>query len=122
MGNMNLYKETKGGEFFKLLEESFKKSSKLEGFVKKGKVVAVENDSIIVDVGLKSEGIVPLRELDSTTSKEIKAGDDIEVFVERFEGRSGNAILSYEKAQREDAWEILSKSFEIPSKILSKSF
>ena len=112
MGNMNLYKETKGGEFFKLLEESFKKSSKLEGFVKKGKVVAVENDSIIVDVGLKSEGIVPLRELDSTTSKEIKAGDDIEVFVERFEGRSGNAILSYEKAQREDAWEILSKSFE----------
>ena len=75
MGNMNLYKETKGGEFFKLLEESFKKSSKLEGFVKKGKVVAVENDSIIVDVGLKSEGIVPLRQLDSTTSKEIKAGD-----------------------------------------------
>ena len=112
MGNMNLYKETKGGEFFKLLEESFKKSSKLEGFVKKGKVVAVENDSIIVDVGLKSEGIVPLRELDPTKSKEIKAGDDIEVFVERFEGRSGNAILSYEKAQREDAWEILSKSFE----------
>ena len=112
MGNMNLYKETKGGEFFKLLEESFKKSSKLEGFVKKGKVVAVENDSIIVDVGLKSEGIVPLRELDPTKSKEIKAGDNIEVFVERFEGRSGNAILSYEKAQREDAWEILSKSFE----------
>ncbi|HAE75394.1 MAG TPA: 30S ribosomal protein S1 [Alphaproteobacteria bacterium] len=109
---MNLYKETKGGEFFKLLEESFKKSSKLEGFVKKGKVVAVENDSIIVDVGLKSEGIVPLRELDPTKSKEIKAGDNIEVFVERFEGRSGNAILSYEKAQREDAWEILSKSFE----------
>jgi len=112
MGNLNLYKETKGSEFLKLLEESFKKSSKLEGFVKKGKVVAVENDSIIVDVGLKSEGIIPLMELESTKSKEIKTGDDIEVFVQRFEGRNGDAILSYEKAQREEAWKILSKSFE----------
>ena len=112
MGDLNLYKETKDDEFSKLLEESFKKSSKLEGFVKKGKVVAIENDSIIIDVGLKSEGIVPLRELESEKSKEIKAGDNIEVFVERFEGKSGNAILSYEKAQREEAWKILSKSFE----------
>ena len=112
MGDLNLYKETKDDEFSKLLEESFKKSSKLEGFVKKGKVVAIENDGIIIDVGLKSEGIVPLRELESEKSKEIKAGDNIEVFVERFEGKSGNAILSYEKAQREEAWKILSKSFE----------
>ncbi len=99
--------------FAALLEESLGRSSGFEGRVVKGKVIAIENDAAIIDVGLKAEGRVPLKEF-STAGKapEIQVGDFVEVYVERMEDKHGEAQLSREKARREDAWSALEKAFQ----------
>src|SRR5579872_5432324 len=96
----------KGKESFAaLLDESLGAASGLEGTVVKGQVVAIENDMVLIDVGLKSEGRVPLKEFGAAgRASEIKAGDTVEVFLERMEGKNGEAQLSREKARREEAW------------------
>jgi small subunit ribosomal protein S1 len=67
----------------------------------------------VIDVGLKSEGRVPLREFAlGGVSAELKVGDTVEVFLERMEGRDGEASLSREKAKREESWVVLQQSFE----------
>jgi small subunit ribosomal protein S1 len=98
-------------DFEKLLEESFGDSPGGEGSVMKGRVVAVENDFVIVDVGLKTEGRVALKEF-SQGGKDaaLKAGDTVEVFVERIENALGEAVLSRDKARREEAWTRLEQS------------
>lgn len=102
-----------GESFAALLEESFGTSGSLEGKVVQGTVVAVENDFVIIDVGLKSEGRVPLREFAlAGQPPELKAGDTVEVFLERMEDRNGEAMLSREKAKREESWTVLQKSFD----------
>ncbi len=99
--------------FAALLEQSFGKSGSLEGNVVKGKIVAIEGDSAVIDVGLKSEGRVPLREFAlGGLPAELKVGDTVEVFLERMEGRDGEASLSREKAKREESWVILQQSFD----------
>jgi len=81
--------------------------------VTKGKVVAIQNDMALVDVGLKVEGWVALKEFGAHgQAAEVKIGDEIEVFVERIENRHGEAVLSREKARREEAWERLEKAFQ----------
>jgi small subunit ribosomal protein S1 len=101
------------GEFAALLEGSFGKKGSLEGTVIKGKVLMIENDFVIVDVGLKSEGRIPLREFAlAGQPPELKAGDTVEVFLERMENRDGEAMLSREKAKREESWTVLQQSFE----------
>ncbi len=102
-----------GESFAAMMEESFGKTGGLEGTVVKGIVRGVEKEFIIVDVGLKSEGRIPLREFAlAGQAPEIKVGDTVEVFLERMENRDGEAMLSREKAKREESWSVLQQSFE----------
>lgn len=99
--------------FAALLEESFGQSENLEGRVIKGKIIAIENDIAIIDVGLKSEGRVPLKEFSASgTEPTVNVGDTIDVFLERLEDKNGETVLSYEKARREAAWKQLEKFHE----------
>ncbi|HYV88842.1 MAG TPA: 30S ribosomal protein S1, partial [Candidatus Polarisedimenticolia bacterium] len=99
--------------FSALLEESLGAGNGLEGSVLKGIVVAIENDFALVDVGLKSEGRVQLKEFGQPGQKsEIKIGDTVEVYLERMEDKNGEAVLSREKARREEAWTQLEKTFK----------
>ncbi|HEX4570252.1 MAG TPA: 30S ribosomal protein S1 [Dongiaceae bacterium] len=99
--------------FASLLEESIGAGNGLEGSVLKGTVVAIENDFALIDVGLKSEGRVQLKEFSAPGQKpEIKVGDTVEVFLERMEDKNGEAVLSREKARREEAWTQLEKTFK----------
>ncbi|MDE2513807.1 MAG: 30S ribosomal protein S1, partial [Alphaproteobacteria bacterium] len=111
--------QDKGKESFAaLLDESLGAASGLEGTVVKGQVVAIENDMVLIDVGLKSEGRVPLKEFGGGgRTAEIKAGDTVEVFLERMEGKNGEAQLSREKARREEAWSLLEKSFQANERV-----
>jgi small subunit ribosomal protein S1 len=99
--------------FAALLEESMGQTGGLEGRVIKGKVIAIENDVAIIDVGLKSEGRVSLKEFAASgTEPTLKVGDTVEVFLERLEDKNGETVLSYEKARREASWKQLEKSYE----------
>jgi len=99
--------------FAQLLEESFKGSSGFEGSVLRGTIVAIDGDFATIDVGLKSEGRVALREFAPPgRPAEVKVGDAVEVFVERYEDRNGDVMLSREKARREESWTQLEKSFQ----------
>lgn len=99
-------------DFAALLEESLGESSLEEGSVVKGKVVAIEKDLAVVDVGLKTEGRVPLREFSvAGQTAGISVGDDVEVYLERVENALGEAVLSREKARREESWVRLEEKF-----------
>jgi len=100
-------------DFAALLEQSFGGGGGIEGTVLKGTVVSIENDVALIDVGLKSEGRVPLKEFALPGQKpEIKVGDQVEVYLDRMEDKHGEAVLSREKARREEAWTQLEKSFK----------
>src|SRR3712207_5632313 len=102
-----LLNETLGGE-----DASF------EGRVVKGTVTAIENDMAVIDVGLKSEGRVPLREFAAPGQKaEIAGGDQVEVFVDRVENHQGEAMLSRDRARREAAWDTLEKEYESGNRV-----
>ncbi|MCE2516620.1 MAG: 30S ribosomal protein S1 [Alphaproteobacteria bacterium] len=94
--------------FADLLAESFDESVTIEGSVVRGIVVSVDKEAVIIDVGLKSEGRVPLKEFTAPgQAPSIAVGDEVEVYVERMEDRNGQAMLSREKARREEAWAAL---------------
>jgi len=93
-----------------MLEESFGKAKRFDGRVVTGRIVAIENDQAIVDVGLKSEGRVALKEFGAQAG-ELRPGDKVDVFVERVENAMGDAVLSRERARREEAWIMLEKAF-----------
>ena len=100
-------------EFAALLEESLAARPTFAGQVHKGTVVRIENDFAIIDVGLKSEGRVLLKEFAFPGQPaEIKPGDVVDVFIERYEDKEGLVRLSREKARREEAWDDLEKSFQ----------
>jgi small subunit ribosomal protein S1 len=104
--------------FAALLDESLGTASGLEGTVVKGRVLAIENDTVLIDVGLKSEGRVSLREFSAPGRQpEIKPGDTVEVYLERMEDKNGEAQLSREKARREEAWTLLEKSFQANERV-----
>jgi len=112
-----------GEDFAALLEESHGANEDLEGSVIKGVVVAIENDDAVVDVGLKSEGRVALKEFSLPGQPaEIKVGDTVEVYLERMENRNGEAVLSREKARREEAWEKLEEAFEKTERVTGHIF
>ena len=97
-------------DFAALLEESMSKINLSEGTVIKGKVTAVENDFVIVDVGLKTEGRIPTREFKSASGLSIpEIGDDVDVYLDRVENLNGEAVLSREKARRQESWNNLEK-------------
>src|SRR6188474_2712124 len=95
----------KGGESFAALLDETLGGDRAEGSVIRGTVIAIENDTVLIDVGLKSEGRISLREFASPgRDPQVKIGDKIDVFLERMEDRNGEAVLSREKARREEAW------------------
>ena len=98
----------KQDEFAALLDETLGGQDDLEGSVIKGKVVAIENDLAVVDCGLKSEGRVPLFEFSPRgEDPKVEVGDEVDVFLERMENAHGEAVISREKARREEAWDRL---------------
>lgn len=98
-------------DFAALLDTSMNNKTKFEGSVVKGRIVSISNDFAIIDVGLKSEGRIPLREFALPGQPaEVKPGDIVEVFVERMENRDGETALSRDKARREEVWVDLEKA------------
>ena len=100
-------------DFEAMLAESFITQDQIEGRVVSGRVVAVESDFVLMDVGLKSEGRVPMREFAKAgEDKELQVGDRIDVFLERIENAHNEAVLSRDKARREEAWNHLEVAFD----------
>src|SRR3990167_3100662 len=80
--------------FAQLLDESLSEQQRFEGQVITGKVVAIDNDYVLIDVGLKSEGRVPLKEFATPASQpNLAPGDPVDVYVERYEDRDGIVML-----------------------------
>jgi small subunit ribosomal protein S1 len=105
-------------DFAALLEESFLESDIGEGSVVKGKIVAIENDLAVIDVGLKTEGRVALKEFGvNGRMSTVKIGDEVEVYLERVENAVGEAVLSREKARREESWNRLEEKFNAAEKV-----
>lgn len=99
-------------DFEALLKEVHKEDEKFEGRVVKGTVVSIGSDFALIDVGLKSEGRIPLREFAAPgADPEVQVGDTIDVFVVRLENAQGEAVLSREKARREEAWVQLEEAY-----------
>jgi small subunit ribosomal protein S1 len=106
-------------DFAKMLEESFSQGgTPSEGTVVKGKVVGIEKDMAVIDVGAKTEGRIALREFAAPgRPSEIKIGDTVEVYLERVENALGEAVLSRDKARREESWGKLEKAFNAQEKV-----
>jgi len=105
-------------DFAALLDATLGPDTGFAGSVVTGKVIRVDDDYAVVDVGLKSEGRVPLKEFAPPGQKpEVKAGDVVELFVERYEDRDGSIVLSREKARREEAWTNLEKAFQANQRV-----
>ena len=113
----NLYMATSAtptrDDFAALLDQTLGHADGFEGRVVKGTVTAIENDLVVIDVGLKSEGRVPLREFAPAPGQkaELSVGDEVEVYVDRVENMHGEAMLSRDRARREAAWDKLEGEF-----------
>ena len=100
-------------DFEKLLNETFELITPQEGSVVKGTVLAIEAGQAIIDIGYKMEGRIDVKEFAQPgRSSEIAVGDVVEVFLDRVENVRGEAVLSREKARREEAWDRLEKAYE----------
>jgi small subunit ribosomal protein S1 len=105
-------------DFAAMLDATLGADTGFAGSVVTGRVIRIDDDFAVVDVGLKSEGRVPLKEFAPAGQKpEVKPGDSIELFVERYEDRDGSIVLSREKARREEAWTNLEKSFQANQRV-----
>ena len=106
-------------DFAALLNQSLGgENEAFEGKVVKGTVTGIENDMAVIDVGLKSEGRVALREFAAPGQKaDLKIGDEVEVYVDRVENSAGEAMLSRDRARREAAWDKLEKEFEAGNRV-----
>ena len=110
--------EFAGEDFAALLEESLQGQASFEGTVVKGTIVSIDNDMALIDVGLKSEGRVPLKEFGGPgLDAELRVGDTVDVYVERLEDKNGEAVLSRDKARREESWQVLERAFNDSEKV-----
>ena len=110
-------------DFAAMLEASFITQSPAEGSVIKGKIVAIENDFAVVDVGLKTEGRVSLKEFAMPgMAPKVAVGDEVEVYLERVENALGEAVLSRDKARREESWIRLEKAFNEQTRVTGVIF
>ena len=113
MSQADITANSTGENFAELLDQSFQEMASIEGSVVSGTVLSIEKDMILIDVGLKSEGRVSLREFgNSEDDIQINPGDIVEVYIERLEDINGHAVLSREKAKREESWINLEKALE----------
>lgn len=111
-----------GGSFAELFEQSCRASS-WENKVVDGKIVAIDDNFVTIDVGLKSEGRVPLSEfMIGGKKEEIKVGDTIKIFIDRYEDRSGSIVLSRGKALREASWNDFEESFKKGENVMGVIF
>ena len=111
---MNQQSQTKisNSEYDNLIEDSLKNSSAKEKSITTGKIISIENEVVTIDVGLKSEGRIPLSEFSRPGQKtEIEVGDEAEVFIENVDNANGETMLSREKAVKQKAWYNLQNSF-----------
>jgi small subunit ribosomal protein S1 len=106
-------------DFAALLDESLTSRGMIEGRVIPATVVAIEHDFVVVDIGLKTEGRIPVREF-YTEEDQVgpKVGDIVEVYLDRIENALGDAVVSREKARREEAWTRLEKSFAAQESVM----
>ncbi|MGH6847220.1 MAG: 30S ribosomal protein S1, partial [Methylocella sp.] len=105
-------------DFAALLEESYGQKEAFEGSVVKGLVVAIEKDVAVIDLGLKTEGRVALKEFQGPGREgKLSVGDEVEVYLERIENALGEAVISRDKARREESWVKLEKAFEKQEKV-----
>ncbi len=110
-------------EFTAMLNETLAEDVAYEGNVVRGRIVAIEKDFAVIDVGLKMEGRVPMREFAlNGKPSELKTGDEVEVYLERIENALGEAVLSREKAKREESWTRLERQFEAGEKVTGVIF
>ncbi|BCP55909.1 30S ribosomal protein S1 [Kaistia sp. 32K] len=110
-------------DFAALLEESFQNEDLFEGSVVKGTIVAIEKDLAVIDVGLKTEGRVALKEFNGPGRENaLKVGDVVEVYLERVENALGEAVLSRDKARREESWIRLEEQFNKNEKVTGVIF
>jgi small subunit ribosomal protein S1 len=110
-------------DFAALLAESLAKDDLFEGSVVKGKIVGIEKDMAIIDVGLKMEGRVAMKEFGvNGKPSELKVGDTVEVYLERVENALGEAVLSRDKARREESWTRLERFYEKGEKVTGVIF
>ncbi len=105
-------------DFAALLEASFAERDLAEGSVIKGTVTAIEKDVAVIDVGLKTEGRVALREFGGHGREHgLSVGDEVEVYLERIENALGEAVISRDKARREESWVKLEEAFNKSEKV-----
>jgi small subunit ribosomal protein S1 len=105
-------------DFAAMLEESYGGNEAFEGSVVKGTVVAIEKDMAVIDIGLKTEGRVAIKEFAGPGRESpLKVGDEVEVYLERVENALGEAVISRDKARREESWVKLEKAFESNEKV-----
>jgi small subunit ribosomal protein S1 len=110
-------------DFAAMLAESLAKDDLFEGSVVKGKIVGIEKDLAVIDVGLKMEGRVPVKEFGIPGQPStLKVGDTVEVYLERVENALGEAVLSRDKARREESWTRLEKLHEKGEKVTGVIF
>ena len=107
-------------DFSALLDEFMGKEKSLQGNVVKGTIVALNDEYATIDVGLKSEGRLAIKELG--LKEEPKVGDKIDVYVDKYEDREGLVVLSREKARREEAWAELEKSLAAGEQVIGTIF
>ncbi len=105
-----------------LYEETFRNLE--EGTITEGRVVALTKDKVVVDIGYKSEGMIPSDQFSPDDLQALKVGDSIQVYIEECEDADGNLVLSKEKADKMKIWEELEKLFNeeksIDGKIISR--
>jgi small subunit ribosomal protein S1 len=110
-------------DFAAMLDETMGAGEAQEGSVVTGHIVAIENDLAVIDVGLKTEGRVPLKEfLSPGQENKLRVGDEVEVYLDRIENAMGEAVLSREKARREESWAKLEQSFKKNERVTGTIF
>ncbi len=110
-------------DFAAMLTETLGADDAFEGSVVRGKIVGIEKDMAIIDVGLKMEGRVAMKEFGLPGQpSDLKVGDEVEVYLERIENALGEAVLSRDKAKREESWTRLEKQFSAGEKVTGVIF
>jgi len=110
--NQETQNKISNSEYDTLIDDSLKNSSAKEKSITTGKIISIENEVVTIDVGLKSEGRIPLSEFSRPGQKsEVEVGDETEVFIENVDNANGETSLSREKAVRQKAWHNLQNSF-----------
>jgi len=107
--------------FAELFEESIAKTQLTSGAIVIGTVLEITNDSVIVNAGLKSEGVIPKSQFLSLAGEiEVTVGDQVEVALDTVEDGFGSTRLSREKAKRHHAWKVLETAFEAEENVVGR--